>query len=146
MTHTFLLRPGSWSAQGRYFDARYRLQTVRGELVVRHEPLHWFVAGALELAESGQRLNLACMVAPSNGGAAATWSCALPGLGDLEGSWELAGRRMFSSYRSRDGAHAGQATFTRQGETAYLAEGELRRADAIVCSWALTLRPQATGA
>ena len=140
MTHTFLLRPGSWSVQGRYFDARYRLQSVRGDLVVRHEPLHWFVAGALGLAESGKRLDLACTVAPSNGGAAASWSCALPGLGELEGSWELAGRRMFSSYRSRDGAHAGQATFTRQGDTVYLVEGELRRGNDIVCSWEIRLR------
>ena len=140
MIHSFLLRPGAWSAQGRYFDARYRLQSVRGDLVVRHEPLHWFLQGALELAESGKRIDLACTVAPSKGGASATWSCALPGLGELEGSWELAGRRMFSSYRSRDGAHAGQATFTRQGDTVYLVEGELRRGNDIVCSWEIRLR------
>jgi hypothetical protein len=138
MPHTFLLRPGQWKVHGRFFDARYRLETARGELQVRHEPLAWTIDGWLE--DSKQRLKLACSVSPSNGGAAASWSWVHPELGKFEGTLELAGRRMFSSFRSADGRHAGQATFTQKNERAYLAEGELRRQDAIVCSWELAMR------
>jgi hypothetical protein len=140
MPHTFLLRPGQWSVHGRFFDARYRLEAVRGELEVRHEPLAWALDGRLELKESKQRLELACSVAPSKGGAAASWSWVHPALGKLEGGCELAGRRMFSTFRSPDGRQTGQITFTQKTERAYLAEGELRREGAIVCSWELTLR------
>lgn len=139
MRHTFLLRPGRWAARGRFFDARYRLQGLRGELEVRHEPLAWTVRGWLELEDSKQRLELDCAVAPSQGGAAATWRWDHPGLGRLEGSLDLAGRRMFSSFRSPDGRHTGQATFTQKGE-GYLAEGELRREGVILGSWELDLR------
>ena len=90
--------------------------------------------------DSKERLELACSVAPSNGGAAASWSWVHPILGKLDGACELAGRRMFSSFRSQDGRHAGQATFTQKTDRAYLAEGELRRQGAIVCSWELALR------
>jgi hypothetical protein len=140
MRHAFLLRPEKWSLHGRFFDARYRLEAVRGELEVRHEPLAWTLQGRLELEDSKQSLELACSVAPSKGGRAASWSWVHPKLGGFEGSLELAGRRMFSSFRSADGLHAGQATFTQKDERAYLAEGELRRQGAIVCSWALALR------
>ena len=140
MPHTFLLRPEQWSVHGRVFDARYRLEGVRGELKVRHEPLVWTIQGRLELEDSKQRLELAYSVAPSKGGAAASWSWVHPKLGKFEGAFELAGRRMFSSFRSADGRLAGQATFTQKNERFYLVEGELRRDSAIVCSWELTLR------
>ena len=145
MPHTFLLRPGPWAVHGKFFDARYRLQGVRGGLQVRHEPQIWTIQGGLELADSKQRLDLACSVAPSDGGAAASWLWAHPQLGRFEGSFELAGRRMFSTFHSADGRHAGQATFTQKDARAYLAEGELRRGGAIVCSWELTLRAHAAG-
>lgn len=140
MPHTFLLRPGQWSAHGRFFDARYRQKAVRGELQVRHEPWAWTLQGRLELEGPQNSLELDCFLAPSNGGAAASWSWFHPTLGKLEGAFELAGRRMFSSFRSLDGRLAGQATFTQKNERAYLAEGELRREDAILGSWELTLR------
>jgi hypothetical protein len=140
MRHSFLWRPEQWSVHGRFFDARYRQVGVLGELTVSHELLVWMVQGRLELESSKTSLELACTVAPSNGGAAANWSWLHPGLGRLEGSLEIAGRRMFSTFRSADGRHAGQATFTQKNERAYLAEGELRRDDAIVCSWELALR------
>ena len=140
MTHTFLLQPGRWSAQGRCFDARYRTQAVRGELQVRHGVLAWDVQGWVGLVDKASRLELDCAVAPSKGGAAARWRWRHPALGEFEGSWELAGRRMFSSFGSRDDRHGGQATFTRKDEKTYLSEGELRCRGAIVCSWELTLR------
>ena len=140
MTHTFLLRPDQWSVYGRFFDARYRLEGVRGELQVRHEPMVWTITGWLELEDSKQRLDLACSVAPSKGGSAASWFWVHPKLGKFEGSFELGGRRMFSTFRSVDGLHAGQVTFTQKDERAYTAEGELRREGAIVCSWELALR------
>jgi len=140
MPHTFLLRPAPWSVYGRFFDARYRLEGVRGELQVRHDPLIWSIQGRLELEDSKQRLELAASVAPSQGGSAASWFWVHPRLGKFEGAFELGGRRMFSTFRSADGLHAGQVTFTQMDERAYLAEGELRREGAIVCSWALALR------
>jgi hypothetical protein len=140
MPHTFLLRPGQWSVHGRFFDARYRLTGAHGELQVRHEPLAWIIQGRLELEDGGKSLELDCSVAPSDGGAAASWSWLHPRLGKLEGAFELAGRRMFSTFRGRDGTHSGQATFTQKNDDSYLAEGELRRERSIVCSWELTLR------
>lgn len=140
MPHSFLLRPGRWSVHGRFFDARYRLAAVRGELQVLHASMAWTLQGRLELAEPHKSLELDCAVAPSDGGAAASWSWFHPELGKLEGAFELAGRRMFSSFRSLDGKLAGQATFTQKEERAYLAEGELRRQGAILGSWELTLR------
>jgi len=140
MAHTFLLSPGRWSAHGRSFDARYRQKRVRGEFEVCHQPLAWTLQGRLELMDSQQRLEFVCLVAPSDGGAAASWSLLHPEMGKLEGSFELAGRRMFSIFRSADGRHAGQVTLTQKDESAYMAEGELRRQGAIVCSWELTLR------
>ncbi|MCX5797530.1 MAG: hypothetical protein NTY77_18730 [Elusimicrobia bacterium] len=143
MAHTFLLRPGSWAIHGRFFDARYRLEGVRGELRVRHEPLAWSIEGRLEFADSKQGLELACSVAPSKGGSAASWSWVHPKLGRFDGAFELAGRRMFSSFRSWDGRHAGQVTLTQKGERAYLVEGELRCQGAILGSWELALRRHA---
>lgn len=140
MAHTFLLRPERWAAYGRVFDARYRLEGAKGELEVRHEPLVWTVQGWLELEDSKQRLDLACSVAPSKGGSAASWFWVHPRLGKFEGSFELGGRRMFSSFRCADGEHAGQVTLTQKDERAYIAEGELRRGGVIVCSWELSLR------
>ncbi len=140
MAHTFLLRPGRWAAYGRFFDARYRQEGLNGELEVRHDPLVWVVQGRFDLSDSKARLELSCSVAPSKGGAAASWFCVHPRLGKFEGSLELGGRRMFSSYRGADGLHAGQVTFTQKDERAYLLEGELRREGAIVGSWELALR------
>ncbi|MBI5240401.1 MAG: hypothetical protein HY926_08000 [Elusimicrobia bacterium] len=140
MAHTFLLRPERWSAHGRFFDARYRQEGMRGELQIRHDPLVWVVQGWVELEDSKQRLELTCSVAPSKGGTAASWFCVHPRLGKLEGALELGGRRMFSSVRGADGRHAGQVTFTQKDERAYLCEGELRREGAIVGSWELALR------
>lgn len=107
---------------------------------MEHEALQWALRGSFEIGDLSPRLEATCAVAPFRGGTAARWSLSHPAWGALEGTFDFAGRRIFSGFRSADGSRSGVQTLTQKDGRAYLAEGELRRGRVVAWSWALALR------
>ena len=138
MRHTFLLQPARWGAVGRLFDSLHRPAEALGELRVSHEPLRWLLD--MELAAGGTRWSARRTLSPFAGATAARWNCEHRDLGVLDGSFEFAGKRIFSVFASADGLLRGRETFTRRGERIYAAEGELLRNRRTLSSWDIVLR------
>ncbi|MDD5658104.1 MAG: hypothetical protein PHF00_12710 [Elusimicrobia bacterium] len=139
MRHAFLLRPALWSVAGRVFDSRNQPAEARGRIRIVHEPLEWRLD--LELEAGGRSWRVPLRLAPFAGGTAARWRCEPPAPGRLEGSFEFAGKRIFSRFGSAHGSLGGRQTLTWRRDGSYAAEGELLRGGQPLAAWDLVLRP-----
>lgn len=139
--HTFLLREGSWRAEGEYRDAGGNAAPVSGETFIRHEPGRWISEGVLRVrGERGAEHHNRYEIEPFSPGARSThWSSHNPTIGALRGRFVIAGDAILSFYASPTGRYRGFECVQRRDERSYSARGALLEEDKLISTWAVEL-------
>ncbi len=139
--HTWLFRPGTWTAEGRLWEYGTRERPVRGRSVVRHQGKLWEIEGEMEvLGEAPVRLTNTYRLAPPRvAGEVLPWLSENASLGTLSGVFTVAGDAILSFFRSADGVHAGSETVARLAPDRYHAWGILTSEGAVVSTWSVEL-------
>ena len=124
MEHTYLLRPGTWRAEGTYYDETGRAFPLTGRSKLVRSEEQWRLEGELETAAPQplrvtnrygiRETDLPCTLA---------WQSVNPALGVLEGTFELVGTSILSRYASADQAYSGWEILTLQEDGHYYNAG-----------------------
>jgi hypothetical protein len=143
--HTWLFRPGSWVAEGTFWESGSIARKGRGRSVVRHLPDRWAIEGEMEI-ESDPPLrftNLYTIASPPPCGAEQVpWTSENPAVGRLEGVFVIAGDTILSAFRSATGEHWGSEHLTRITARHYRACGLFLAGDVVISTWSMELRSE----
>ena len=85
--HTWLFEPGTWNAEGSFWERGELARRARGASVVRHEPDGWAIEGTIEvLGDSPLRFrNQYRLGAPAPDARVVPWQSENPAIGALAG-------------------------------------------------------------
>lgn len=138
--HTFLFKPGRWSALGEYFGLDGGAVKATGEMRVSHEAHGWRKEEVMRLHWPDQPLEFASdyRVRPFDGDWT-TWEAETPGLGLMRGEFVLAADTILSLGQTLGGAFTLSECLVRLDEGRYLNRGALIKGAARMSSWAVEL-------
>lgn len=142
MEHTFLLKPGVWTARGHFITPDGAVAQAEGRTGISHEPEAWRLKGFMRvLLDDPIEFSNDYEIEPMEPGVlAAKWVSRNPDLGALRGNFAIAGDAIISVYRSDDGQHEGSETLLLLADGSYLSRGALFSGGELASTWAFILQ------
>lgn len=140
--HTYLLKEGTWEANGKYTDHLDREFEVLSESKILHLEDHWVLEGYMELlVEDSEKLLNAYNITPiKKGEDQVAWTVKNPSLGTLSGKFLIVGDTIMSVYNSEDGTYSGFEVLTYQSPDEYLQKGYSMYDGKKLSSWEAKLK------
>ena len=140
MEHTYLLRPGTWRAEGTYYDETGRAFPLTGRSKLVRSEEQWRLEGELETAAPQPlRVTNRYVIRETDRPFTLTWQSFNPVLGVLEGTFELAGESILSRYVSRDRVYSGCEVLTLQADGSYHNAGVSMKNGRRMSAWTAVL-------
>ena len=140
MEHTYLLRPGTWRAEGTYYDETGRAFPLTGRSKLVRSEEQWRLEGELETAAPQPlRVTNRYVIRETDRPFTLTWQSFNPVLGVLEGTFELAGESILSRYVSRDRVCSGCEVLTLQADGSYHNSGVAMKNGRRMSAWTAVL-------
>lgn len=146
MEHTYLFCPGRWRAEGTYYDDMGRPFPLTGWSELVRGAGEWTLEGALEVRCSppvcfSNRYQIRETDRPHT----LAWRSFNPALGELEGTFELAGESILSRYVSRDRIYSGCEVLTLREDGSYYNAGVSMKRGRRVSAWTARLTGEERG-
>lgn len=143
MEHTYLLRPGTWRAEGTYYDETGRAFPLTGRSKLVRSEEQWRLEGELETAAPQPlRVTNRYGIRETDRPCTLAWQSVNPALGVLEGTFEFAGESILSRYRSPDRVYSGCEVLTLQGDGSYYNAGAALKDGRRMSAWTAVLREE----
>lgn len=146
MEHTYLFRTGCWRAEGTYYDEAGHSFPLTGWSEVVRTSQEWTLDGALEVRCSpplsfANRYQIHGTDRPYT----LAWRSFNPALGELEGTFELAGESILSRYVSRDRVYSGCEVLTLREDGSYYNAGISMKNGRRMSAWTARLTGEEEG-
>lgn len=139
--HTYLFRPGVWSADGFYRDDEGREFPVRGETVIRHSEGKWLLEGTMCLFGDEQKsFSNNYEIDPFGGEKQSTsWVSYNPATGSMTGRFAVIEDTILSEFSSNDNRFSGAEAIRQVNRQTYRSRGALFEGDRLISSWSVML-------
>ena len=139
--HTWLFEPGTWSAEGSFWEKGELEREGHGTSVVRHTGAIWEIEGTMEIqGEPPLRFqNIYRFAAPGADARIVPWQSENPALGTLTGVFVVLGDTIMSFFQSSDGSSFGSETLRYLAPDRYRATGLFLASGAVVSTWSMEL-------
>jgi len=136
--HTFIFRPGTWSARGFFWDENNAEFPLDGITRVIHEPDLWFVKGRMEVPLDPPTIieNQYEILPPTEGVPTMVWISYNPTIGRFKGTFTVVQNTIISYYASEDNEFSGAECLIMLSENTYRNEGVFFRGKRRLSSWA----------
>ncbi len=139
--HTYLFRPGIWSADGVYRDNAGREFPVRGETKILHGDDKWLLEGTMCLFGDEQKsFSNNYEIDPFGGERqSTTWISYNPATGSMTGRFAVVEDTILSEFRSNDNRFSGAESLRQINRQTYRSSGVLFESGELISSWSVTL-------
>jgi hypothetical protein len=139
--HTWLFEPGTWLAEGRFWENGELEREGRGSSIVRHGSTGWEIEGTMTILGDPpvEFRNTYKVPVPPAGSRIVPWESQNPALGTLIGTFFIADDAIISLFRSADRKFLGSEQLTYLAADRYQAHGLFLAEGAIVSAWAMIL-------
>ncbi len=144
MKHTFLFKPGVWTAEGTFWRGDGEALAALGRTDITHHSECWLLSGTVKVlgSPSIEFVN-AYSIATGNPGTIGNqtlkWNAENATMGKLRGTFSVVGSCIFSVYGSNESGYHGAEHLEQLDEQHYRSAGLLLLEDRLLTSWQLTL-------
>jgi hypothetical protein len=140
-SHTYVVEPGLWTADGVYYDADDKPHIQTGELLIEHEPDLWTIDSKMNLTGQDRRdFNTRYEIIPLKKETSYTeWKSLTGGPEPIFGLFVLIEETILMPWQSRSGKYWGQEALFSKSPDEYLSRGFAFLVDKKVYSWAVKL-------
>ena len=140
--HTFILEPGNWTAEGKFWDEMGKEFVTTGETNISHNRLTWKNYGTMTIhKDTLVSFENDYEIQPFDGASDTTsWSSKNPAIGNLSGHFAIVGDAITSLYESGDGKYKGHEVMLRKSKTEYTVIGAFYEDKRKLSSWNVQLR------
>ncbi|MDR3154107.1 MAG: hypothetical protein LBW85_07540 [Deltaproteobacteria bacterium] len=142
--HTYLFRPGLWTADGIYFDELEKPHVQSGELLVEHAPDVWTIDSRMNVSGTDRRDFVSrYTVTPFKEGSSFTeWKSHIGGPEPVYGLFVVVQECILMPWQSQSGQYWGQESLISVSDGEYLSRGFAFIKDRKASSWAVRLLRQ----
>jgi hypothetical protein len=139
--HTFLFEPGTWTANGQFWERGEIERAGQGLSIVRHTSVIWEIEGTMEiLGEPPARFQHTYRITvPHAGARIVPWQSKNPAIGTLTGVFFVADDTIISSFQSSDGEFVGSEHMTYLAPDRYQARGLFLASAAVMSARSMEL-------
>lgn len=143
-THTLILTPGLWLAEGQWYDECDRGLPVQGLTRIDHRRHGWEMFSELKVVDSARMVRNHYLIRPATDrNPVMQWKSENGRLGSLTGTFTVVDEVIVSLFGNRRSGIRGSECLRRVSEDHYLDHGVLFDREAKISSWRIELRRQA---
>jgi len=145
MEHTYLIKPGKWSARGTFHDHEMGGVEAIGSSEITHNRDEWINKGTISLDRGeGIVMENEYRIRPIKGGEFCTeWTASNSSIGEMKGTFTLVDDSILSLFHSMEGHLRGSEFLVMVGSGIYRVRGTLYGPLGYLSSWYMDMEKKA---